>query len=126
MEVIEERRTKHGYEVAYGCEGNIVKIVRVNSKKFFSKNRSFLEIQKVGLDEHLEALEFEDGEIHTLYRKGLAWNSHFPNIDSKSPYAVELLRMYANEFREIFEANEELRNHLVVVFKQLAEYLQFD
>tara|TARA_Y100000034_G_scaffold136320_1_gene212177 strand:- start:2219 stop:2629 length:411 start_codon:yes stop_codon:yes gene_type:complete len=121
MVLLDERKIKNGYEVAYGCKDNVLKVVRVNSKKMFSKHRSSLEIQKVGLDFHIESLEFEDGVVVTYHKAGLGHSSMLPYPEDSR--ANELLKEYATEFAEIFASNEKLQGYLPSDFTQLQEYL---
>ena len=123
MKIIDEREAKSIYEVAYECGDNLIKVVRVNSKKHFSKNRSALEIQKVGLDFHTESLEFEEGVVHTHYKQGLGHSSMIPDLDSKDERAKQLLEEYAGIFNEVFANNEKLQGYLPSDFTQLQEYL---
>jgi len=121
MEIIQERKVKNGYEVVYGCPDNVLKVVRVNSKKMFSKHRSSLEIQTIGLDLHIENLEFEEGIVITHHKTGVGHSSKLPCPEEAR--TKELLTEYAKEFREIFTKNEKLRGYLPTVFKELEEYL---
>ena len=123
MVLLDERNVKNGYEAAYGCKANVLKIVRVNSRKFYTGHRSSLEIQKVGLDFHVESLEFEGGIAHLHNKEGLGHSSNLPNLDPESPRTKELLKEYATEFSEIFASNEKLQGYLPTDFTQLQEYL---
>ena len=123
MVILDQRNVKNGYEIVYGCKDNVLKVIRVNSRRIFGGHRSSLEIQKVGLDFHVESLEFEGGMAHTYHNEGLGHSSALPNLDPESAQTKQLLKEYATEFSEFFASNEKLRGFLPTDFTQLQDYL---
>jgi hypothetical protein len=101
---IDEKKGERTYSVAYACDGNLIKVVRINEGVLTSAaNTVQLQIQRIGIEPKIEWLEFKDGIAETYYEHLLDYSSTSPFLHNDPPHLEMILRKFASEFEEVLQ-----------------------
>ena len=138
MRIREEEKASDSYAISYDCGGEedkdkIIKVVRIDLKRRLADEKGTgeaeppdffaeLEIQRPGIDLHIERLCFYDGEAR-MYDKGHHGNYIPQYLDEDKKNLDRILTKFALEFGEIFMENNELQKRRMSHFRDLNAYL---
>lgn len=137
MRIREEEKAPDSYAVSYDFgedKDKTIKVVRIDLKRRLADEKgrpgeaethdffAELEIQRPGIDLHIERLCFYDGEAR-IYDKGHHGNYIPQYLDEDKTNLERILTKFAHEFGEIFMENTELQKRRMSHFRDLNAYL---
>ena len=120
MRLLYEKNNEGNYELAFHTNEKI-KSIKLNNNSF---SNSSLIIKNVGLNQHVEELEFDNGLAKIYLCRDINGTSIHYSLQRLEHENIknDLLSRYAREFKPIFNLYD-LQGHLTTKFRELSAFI---